>query len=197
MIRVVQRAAVLAVLAACLSACAIVADNSLSRRLDVHYVPTPDAVVDAMLEVASVSANDVLYDLGSGDGRIPIAAARRFGTRGVGIDIDPARIKDANANLERAGVGARVTFVQGDLFGQDLSPATVITLYLLPELNMKLRPTLLKLRPGTRIVSHDFAMGDWKPEKTLKVGRSTVYFWTVPGASRGRVERSVGVNDAA
>ena len=135
-----------------------------------------------MLEVANVSANDVLYDLGSGDGRIPIAAAKRFGARGVGIDIDPVRIADANANLKRAGVEGKVRFVQGDLFLQDLSPATVITLYLLPELNRKLRPSLLKLKPGTRIVSHDFDMDDWKPEKTLKVGSSTVYFWTVPHA---------------
>ena len=122
----------------------------------------------------------MLYDLGSGDGRIPIAAAKRFGTRGVGIEIDPALIRTANENRKRAGVEDKVTFVQGDLFAQDLSGATVITLYLLPQLNLKLRPALLKLKPGTRIVSHDFGMGDWKPEKTLRVGRSTVYFWTVP-----------------
>ncbi|MCC6196515.1 MAG: class I SAM-dependent methyltransferase [Burkholderiales bacterium] len=154
-----------------------------ARRPDVHYVPTPDDVVEAMLEVAKVSGRDVLYDLGSGDGRIPIAAAKKFGTRGVGIDIDPERIKEANENLKQAGVGSKVRFVQGDLFEQDLSPATVITLYLLPALNLKLRPTLLKLKPGTRIVSHDFDMGDWKPERTLKVGRSTVYLWRVPGAA--------------
>ena len=146
----------------------------------MNYVPTPDDVVDAMLEVANVSAKDVLYDLGSGDGRIPITAAKKFGTRGLGIDIDPERIKEANENLKTSGVGDKVRFVQGDLFEQDLSQATVITLYLLPELNLKLRPTLLKLKPGTRIVSHNFDMGDWKPEKTVKVGRRTVYFWTVP-----------------
>jgi ubiquinone/menaquinone biosynthesis C-methylase UbiE len=133
-----------------------------------------------MLDVAKVSGKDVLYDLGSGDGRIPITAAKKFGTRGVGIDIDPDRIKEANENLKKAGVGDKVKFIQGDLFELDLSQATVITLYLLPALNLKLRPKLLKLKPGTRIVSHDFDMGDWKPDKHLRVGTRSVYFWTVP-----------------
>jgi len=155
-----------------------------ARVPDVVFVPTPDEVVNAMLEVARVGPTDVLYDLGSGDGRIPIAAAKRFGTRGLGIDIDPQRIRDANANAVTAGVTDRVRFVQGDLFELDLAPATVITLYLLPELNLKLRPTLLKLKPGTRIVSHDFSMGDWKPERTVRVGNRTVYFWTVPPKGR-------------
>lgn len=155
-----------------------------ARVPDVVYVPTPDEVVAAMLEVARVGPADVLYDLGSGDGRIPIAAAKRFGTRGLGIDIDPQRIRDANANAVAAGVTDRVRFVQGDLFELDLTPATVITLYLLPELNVKLRPTLLKLKPGTRIVSHDFSMGDWKPERTVRIGNRTVYFWTVPPQGR-------------
>ena len=150
------------------------------RAPDVVYVPTPDEVVEAMLKVAGVSSKDVLYDLGSGDGRIPITAAKKFGTRGVGIDIDPQRIQEANEKLKKAGVGDKVRFIQGDLFELDLSKATVITLYLLPTLNMKLRPSLLKLKPGTRIVSHDFDMGDWKPEKTLQVGGKTVYFWRVP-----------------
>jgi SAM-dependent methyltransferase len=150
------------------------------RRPDVIFVPTPEDVVDEMLKVANVTGKDVLYDLGSGDGRIPITAAKRFGTRGLGIDIDPDRIKEANENLKKAGVGDKVKFVQGDLFELDLSPATVITLYLLPALNLKLRPKLLKLKPGTRIVSHDFDMGDWKPEKHVKVGTRSVYFWTVP-----------------
>ncbi len=153
------------------------------RRPDVIYVPTPEDVVDEMLKVANVSGKDVLYDLGSGDGRIPITAAKRFGTRGLGIDIDPDRIKEANENLKKSGVGDKVKFVQGDLFELDLSQATVITLYLLPALNLKLRPKLLKLKPGTRIVSHDFDMGDWKPEKTVKVGTRSVYFWTVPDAA--------------
>ena len=159
------------------------ATEAPARRPDVHFVPTPDAVVEAMLEVAKVSGKDVLYDLGSGDGRIPITAAKKYGTRGVGIDIDPERIKEANENLKSSGVADKVRFIEGDLFQQDLSQATVITLYLLPALNLKLRPKLLKLKPGTRIVSHDFDMGDWKPEQTLKVGRSTVYFWRVPKAA--------------
>jgi len=149
------------------------------RAPDVVFVPTPPAVVDAMLKVAGVGKDDVLYDLGSGDGRIPITAAKRFGTRGVGIDIDPERVAEANAGAREQGVTDRVRFVQGDLFEQDLSEATVVTLYLLPTLNMKLRPTLQALKPGTRIVSHAFDMGDWKPDQTLAVGNYTVYFWTV------------------
>ena len=151
-----------------------------ARTPDVVYVPTPTEVVDAMLKVARVSGKDVLYDLGSGDGRIPITAAKRFGTRGLGIDIDPRRIEEANANARQEGVTDKVKFVLGDLFELDLRPATVITLYLLPALNVKLRPKLLTLKPGTRIVSHDFDMGDWKPERTLEVGNRNVHFWTIP-----------------
>jgi hypothetical protein len=150
------------------------------RKPDVIFVPTPEDVVDQMLEVAKVGPKDVLYDLGSGDGRIPITAAKRWGTRGIGIDIDPERIKEANENAQKNGVTDKVKFIQGDLFEQNFSEATVITLYLLPSLNLKLRPKLWKLKPGTRIVSHDFDMGDWKPEKTIKVGTRTVYYWTVP-----------------
>jgi SAM-dependent methyltransferase len=151
-----------------------------SRVPDVVYVPTPEAVVDEMLRVANVGPKDVLYDLGSGDGRIPITAARRFGTRGLGIDIDPQRVREARDNAERAKVADKVRFVEGDLFELDLSEATVITLYLLPALNLRLRPRLLALKPGTRIVSHDFSMGDWEPEKVIEVGHKTVYFWRVP-----------------
>ncbi len=151
-----------------------------SREPDVIYVPTPQEVVDAMLEIAKVGPDDVLYDLGSGDGRIPITAAKRHGTRGVGIDIDPARIREARANAEQQGVSDKVTFIEGDLFEQDLSKATVISLYLLPTLNLRLRPTLLKLKPGTRIVSHAFDMGDWAPDQTLIVNQKRIYFWTVP-----------------
>lgn len=153
-----------------------------SRTPDVIFVPTPPEVVDAMLQVAKVGPSDVLYDLGSGDGRIPITAAKRYGTRGVGVDIDPERIKEANDNAKSAGVTDKVTFIQGDLFQQDLSQATVISLYLLPSLNMKLRPTLLKLKPGTRIVSHSFDMGNWAPDQTLNINGRAVYFWTVPAA---------------
>jgi ubiquinone/menaquinone biosynthesis C-methylase UbiE len=126
-------------------------------------VPTPHDVVDAMLKVAKVGKGDVLYDLGSGDGRIPIAAAQNYGiARGVGIDISPERIKEANENRAKAGVGQRVTFINADLFESNLSEATVITLYLLPELNLRLLPKLLKeTKPGTRIVSHAFDMGSW------------------------------------
>jgi 2-polyprenyl-3-methyl-5-hydroxy-6-metoxy-1,4-benzoquinol methylase len=151
------------------------------RTPDVVYVPTPPEVVDKMLEVAKVGKNDILFDLGSGDGRIPITAAQRFGTRGTGIDIDPERIKEANENAKKAGVTDKVTFLQQDLFKSDFSKATVVTLYLLPELNVRLRPQLFKqLKPGTRIVSHAFDMGDWKPEQTLNVNGRTVYFWTIP-----------------
>jgi ubiquinone/menaquinone biosynthesis C-methylase UbiE len=135
-----------------------------------------------MLEVAQVRKGDVLYDLGSGDGRIPIAAAKQYGiARGVGIDINPDRIKEANANRAKAGVGNTVRFVNADLFESNLSEATVVTLYLLPTLNLKLLPKLMKeLKPGTRIVSHAFDMGSWPPEQALKVGGRDVYFWTIP-----------------
>jgi SAM-dependent methyltransferase len=151
-----------------------------SPKLDVPYVPTPTEVVDAMLKVAKVGKNDVLYDLGSGDGRIPITAAKRFGTRGFGVDIDPQRIKEANANAKKEGVSDLVKFAQQDLFKTDLSKATVISLYLLPRINLELRPRLLQLKPGTRIVSHAFDMGDWKPDQIVNVGGTTVYYWVVP-----------------
>ena len=152
------------------------------REPDVIYVPTPQAVVDEMLALAKVTKNDVIYDLGSGDGRIPVTAAQRFGTRGFGIDINPERIKEANANAQKAGVINRVKFLSQDLFTTDISQATVVTLYLLPELNVRLRPQLFKqLKPGTRIVSHDFDMGEWKPERTVQTKEgSTIYLWTIP-----------------
>lgn len=158
-----------------------------ARMPDVVYVPTPEKVVDEMLRIAKVGPNDVLYDLGSGDGRIPITAAKRFGTRGLGIDIDPQRVREARANAKAAGVEDKVRFIEGDLFELDLSQATVITLYLLPALNLRLLPTLLALKPGTRIVSHDFAMGDWTPDQVVQVGYKDVYFWTVPprGQAKG------------
>jgi ribosomal protein L11 methylase PrmA len=157
----------------------------LDRQLDVPYVPTREPVVDEMLKMANVGKNDVLYDLGSGDGRIPITAAKRFGTRGVGVDIDPERIKEARENATKAGVSDRVKFFQQDLFETDIKEATVVTLYLLPDINLKLRPKLLSdLKPGTRVVSHNYDMGDWKPLKTTTVklpdGEHTVYFWVIP-----------------
>ena len=151
------------------------------REGDVIYVPTPPEVVEAMLKVAKVTKDDVVYDLGSGDGRIPITAAKEYGARGVGIDIDPQRIREAEANLKDAGVGDRVRFLNTDLFTADISEATVVTLYLLPSLNLKLLPKLNKeLRPGTRVVSHAFDMGDARPEETLNVNGRAVYFWTIP-----------------
>lgn len=155
------------------------------REPDVVYVPTPPEVVDRMLAIANVNRNDVLYDLGSGDGRIPVTAAQRFNIRATGIDINPQRIREANANAQQAGVTDRVRFLNQDLFTSNFSDATVVTLYLLPQLNVKLRPQLFQqLKPGTRIVSHDFDMGEWKPDRTEQVeanGRThTIYFWTVP-----------------
>ncbi len=152
------------------------------RSPDVIYVPTPPEVVDAMLKVVDARRGDVLYDLGSGDGRIPITAVEKYNvTRATGIEINPERIAEAQQNLIKAGLGDRVRFRNEDLFEADFSDATVITLYLLPALNVKLLPKMLReLRPGTRIVSHAFAMGDWKPEQTLEVGGRSVYFWTIP-----------------
>lgn len=151
------------------------------KRPDVIYVPTPQPVVDAMLKLAKVKKGDILYDLGSGDGRIPITAAERYGIRAVGIEVDPQRLAEANANAEQAGVTELVTFRMEDLFAADFSEASVVTLYLLPRLNLKLRPKLLsELEPGTRIVSHDFTMGDWEPEKERRVEGRMIYLWTVP-----------------
>jgi len=150
-------------------------------RLDVPFVPTPEEVVAQMIKLAKVTKNDVIYDLGSGDGRIVIAAVKQSGARGVGVDIDPRRIEEANENATKAGVADRVKFVQQDLFKADIRPATVVTLYLLPDINLKLLPKLLaELRPGTRIVSHNFHMGDWKPQQTVQVGNHTVFYWEVP-----------------
>jgi precorrin-6B methylase 2 len=155
--------------------------DTQERPGDVPYVPTPQPVVDAMLKVANVKKNDVVYDLGSGDGRIVITAAQKYGTRGVGIDINPERVQEANDNAKKAGVTDLVEFRQQDLFNTDLSEATVVTLYLLPEVNLKLRPKLFKeLKPGTRIVSHAFDMGGWKPQQTLQVDGKTVYYWVIP-----------------
>ena len=153
---------------------------------EVPYVPTKELVVDKMLEMADVKGTDVLWDLGSGDGRIPITAAKRFGTRGVGVDIDPQRVKEANENARKNNVTDKVRFIEEDLFNVDFSEATVVTLYLLPEVNLRLRPKLLdSLKPGTRIVSHNYDMGNWQPEKVEIVKTSDnddhiVYFWRVP-----------------
>jgi len=155
--------------------------NQPTRRPDVIYVPTSPEVVDAMLKMANVTKDDTLYDLGCGDGRIVVAAARAYGAKAIGIDIDPQRIAEANANAKTAGVDGRVKFILGDLFQQDFHDATVVTLYLLNTLNLKLRPKLWKeLKPGTRIVSHAFDMGDWQPEQKQDVGGTTIYMWRIP-----------------
>ncbi len=157
------------------------AQDEIARPLDVPYVPTPVPVVDAMLDLAKVSKSDTVYDLGCGDGRIVVRAASRFGCRGVGVDLNPERVKEAKANAAKAGVSALTRFEVGDVFEFDFSAATVVTMYLLPSVNLKLRPRLLKeLKPGTRLVSHDFNMGDWEPQTTREVGRSRIYLWTIP-----------------
>jgi trans-aconitate methyltransferase len=154
--------------------------GQLRPLLDVPYVQSRTKVVDGLLKLAGVKKGDVLYDLGCGDGRIVVTAAKDFGATGVGVDLDPQRIAEANANANAAGVADQAKFVTADLFDVDLSKATVITIYLLPTVNMQLRPKLLALKPGTRIVSHAFGMGDWKPDKTEEVDGSTIYLWIVP-----------------
>ena len=148
--------------------------------LDIHYVPTPTAVVEAMLTIARVTSADVVYDLGSGDGRIVIEAARKYGARGVGIELDAELVKRAREGAREAGVADKVSFVQADLFKTDLSPATVVTLYLSPSINLRLRSKFEReLRPGARLVSHRFPVGDWKPDQELTVGANRVLFWTI------------------
>lgn len=179
--RAVRRAGVVVALAICLPSLPALAQQS-QQPLDVIYVPTPTAVVKAMLETAKVGKGDVVYDLGSGDGRIVISAVRDFGAaRGVGIELDPQRIAEARRNAAAAGVADRVEFVERDLFTADFSPATVIALYLLPGMNVRLQPSFKALKPGTRIVSHNYDMGPgWKPARSFVVDNSLVHFWTVP-----------------
>ena len=169
----------------------------LARALEpqVPYVPTPQEVVERMLEIAKVGPYDYLIDLGSGDGRIVVTAAKKYGARGFGVDLNPERIRESNENARRAGVSEKVAFYQRDLFETSLGDATVITMYLLPQVNIELRPKLLELKPGTRLVSHDFDMGDWKPDTHVTVdakdkyggagGRSDIYFWIVPARAAG------------
>jgi SAM-dependent methyltransferase len=160
---------------------ALAAAQSTSVKRDVPYVPSPNPVVDGMLQLAGVKAGDTVYDLGCGDGRIVIAAAKNHGAKGVGVDIDPERIQEARANAKTANVEDKVKFEQNDLFKANIADATVVTLYLLPDVNVRLKPKLLKeLKPGTRIVSHSFDMGDWKPEREEVVEGRHLYLWTVP-----------------
>jgi ribosomal protein L11 methylase PrmA len=176
--------------AALIGTVCLLAQNAQTKKpLDVPYVPTTEAAVDAMLKLAELKKGDVVYDLGCGDGRIVIAAAKNYGVRGVGIDIDPQRIAEAKANAKRAGVENLVRFEENDLFQADFKEATVVTLFLLSSVNLKLKPKLLaELRPGTRIVSNTFDMGDWKAEKEYTVPNTDddtylshrLYLWTVP-----------------
>jgi SAM-dependent methyltransferase len=153
---------------------------------DVIWLPTPDALVTRMLRAVQTTPADLVYDLGSGDGRIPIAAAKAFGARAVGIEYNPDMAALARRNVERAGVADRVTILTGDIFKEDFSKATVVTLYLLPDLNLQLRPTLLAMKPGTRVVSHMFHMGEWVPDESFKVEDRDAYVWTVPADVAGR-----------
>lgn len=161
-------------------------DKGEKKRPDVIYVPTPQEVVEKMLELAEVKKGDVVYDLGCGDGRIPVTAAKKYGCKAFGFDIDPARIKDSNENVKKNNVGDLVTIKEQDIFQLDLSPANVVTLYLLPSLNVKLIPQLEKLKPGSRIVSHSFDMAGVKPKKVVKFKPSpddserTIYLWVTP-----------------
>ena len=167
-------------------------------RGDVIYVPTPQVVVDEMLRMAKVGANDYVIDLGSGDGRIVITAAKKYGARGFGVDLDTYLLKIANSNAKKESVADRARFIEQNLFETDLSQATVITSYLLPEMNERLRPKLLALKPGTRVVAHDYAMGEWDPDdsETLIVpektvgdpGKSYIFLWIVPARVAGRWE---------
>lgn len=155
-------------------------------KKDVPYVPTPQPVVERMLEMADLSGDELLYDLGSGDGRIVITAAQKYGVRGVGIDIDPERIEEANEGARRAKVTDKVKFIQADLFETDLRPVTALTLYLLSSVNLRLRPKILEeLRPGTPVVSHDFAMGEWTPDEHVTMDRSEIFLWIVPARVDG------------
>jgi SAM-dependent methyltransferase len=164
-----------------------------AQGLDVVFVPTPRETVDRMLQVTEVGAKDFVIDLGSGDGRIAIAAGR-IGARALGVDLDPARIRDAELNAQRAGVTDRVSFRQQNLFETDLSPATVLTMYLLPSINVKLRPKILALRPGTRVVSHDFTMGDWKSDLT-ETENWRIHMWIVPARVAGKWQLRAGNSD--
>lgn len=177
MVRPLQAVLALTLLAAAVPA----AGQKPLRAPDVRYEPTEPEIVSAMLELAGVRKSDIVYDLGCGDGRIVITAAQKIGARGMGIDIDPQRIKEAKENARKAGVERMVRFSNEDLFESNIREASVVMLYLWPWVNLKLRPKLLKeLKPGTRIVSHSHDMGDWKAEKEIEVQGDHLYLWTVP-----------------
>lgn len=153
---------------------------------DVVWVPTNDPLVTRMLEMAKVSKNDLVYDLGAGDGKIAIAAAKQFGARAVGVEYNPDMAQLAQCMVRAEGVGDKVKVVQGDIFETDFSGASVVTLYLLPELNVRLRPTILKMKPGTRVVSHSFLMDDWRPDESSVSNDGSAYLWIVPANAAGK-----------
>ncbi len=160
---------------------ALAPGRALSRELDVPYVPTPQVVVDKMLELAEIKPGDVLLDLGSGDGRIPITAAKTSGITASGVDLNPVRVKEAKENAQKEGVTDKVEFREEDLFETDLGEATVVTMFLLGSVNLKLKPRLLQLKPGTRILSYGWSMGDWEPDRTEMVEGKPIYMWIVRG----------------
>ena len=162
-----------------LSVSGMAAQPPAAKGPDIHFVGTPQPVADAMLKLARVTPDDVVYDLGSGDGRIVVLAAQKYGARGVGIEIDPGLVEVARQNARDAGVSDRVTFVEGDLFEADLSPATVVTLYLSSSMNARLEPVLRQLKPGTRIVSHQFGIGRWPPDTSQKTDTSEIFLWRI------------------
>jgi len=167
---------------ACCLLLAALAAAQPRRVPEVPFIPTPDAVVDGMLKLAGVKSTDVVYDLGCGDGRIVIAAAKNYGAHGVGIDINPDRVQESRANARKAGAESLVRFEESDLFAADIHSATVVMIYLMPDVNMRLRPKLLKeLKPGSRVVSHSFDMEDWHPDKEEVVERRHIFLWTIPG----------------
>jgi SAM-dependent methyltransferase len=174
---------VIAIFLLLLLAPAALSQNRAPEQVQINapYVTTPDRMVSAMLRLAGVKKGDTVYDLGCGDGRIVIHAAKQYGAHGVGIDINPDRIREARANAKKAGVETLVKFEVNDIFESDIHEATVVAMYLLPDVNLKLRPKLLRdLQPGARVVSHDFTMGDWKPERQDSVDGGHIFLWTIP-----------------
>lgn len=187
-------AAVLASAVCAMAGGMVTPGSAQSRPLDVPYVPTPEHIVEAMLKLAKPTNDDFLVDLGCGDGRIPITAAKNYGVSGFGVDLNPARIKEARTNADKAGVADKVRFIEGDLFETDFSKASVLTLYLLPEVNMRLRSEILRMKPGTRVVSHAFHMEDWKADATEQHDIRTVYHWVVPAQVAGRWAGTAGLS---
>jgi SAM-dependent methyltransferase len=174
--------------------CAAQGQNPLPEQIPINtpFVASPSPIVDAMLSLAKVGSGDIVYDLGCGDGRIVISAAKKYGARAVGIDNNPARIEESRANARTAGVDDRVRFELKDLFDADIGHATVVAIYLLPEVNLRLRTRLIReLKPGTRVVSHNFKMGDWKPDKEILVDGAHVYLWTIPEREAASIHRGL------